>query len=140
MILCYACRQESSITALQETPRSSGLKQMPNIRWSLEEPSGRVRGRIEESRGDKDSTRRPAESTGLDPWGLPEAEPPTKEQAWAGQSLLPSLNICTKCAALSSCGFYNNWSRGLHRICCLPVGPITLTGPSCLASVGEDMP
>ena len=26
------------------------------------------------------------ESTNLDPWGLPEIEPPTKEQAWVGLS------------------------------------------------------
>ena len=28
-------------------------------------------------------TKTPTESTNLDPWGLPETELPTKEQAWA---------------------------------------------------------
>jgi hypothetical protein len=36
-------------------------------------------GRIEEPRGDRDSTRRPTESTNLELWGLPETEPPTTE-------------------------------------------------------------
>ena len=33
---------------------------------------------------DRDSTRRPTESTNLDPWGLPETELPIKEHTWAG--------------------------------------------------------
>jgi len=39
---------------------------------------GRVGGRIEELRGDRDSTRRPTEPINLNPWGLPETEPTTK--------------------------------------------------------------
>jgi len=37
------------------------------------------RGRTDEPGDDKDSTRRPAELTNLNPWGLPETELPTKE-------------------------------------------------------------
>ena len=50
----------------------------------LLESCGRVGGRIEEPEEDRDSTGRPTESTNLDLWGLPETEPLTKEQAWAG--------------------------------------------------------
>jgi hypothetical protein len=39
------------------------------------ESCGRIGGRIEKA----NSTGRPIESTNLDPWGLPETEPPTKE-------------------------------------------------------------
>ena len=40
--------------------------------------------KIEGPKVDRDSTGRPRESTNLDPWGLPETEPPGKEHAWAG--------------------------------------------------------
>ena len=57
----------------------------------LREARGRVVGRIEGLGGDKDSTRRPTESTNLDPWGLPETEPPTKELTWS--ELRPPVHI-----------------------------------------------
>ena len=50
----------------------------------LQESCRRVGGRIEGPQEDSDSTGRPTKSTNLDPWGLPETEPPTKKQAWAG--------------------------------------------------------
>jgi hypothetical protein len=45
----------------------------------LRESCGRVGGRIEGSKEDRDSTERPTETINLDPWELPEIEPPTKE-------------------------------------------------------------
>jgi hypothetical protein len=45
---------------------------------------GRVREKNDELEEDRKSTERPTESTNLDPLGLPETEPSTKEQAWAG--------------------------------------------------------
>jgi len=44
---------------------------------------GRVRGRIEGPKGDRNSTEKPTESTHLNPWEFPETEPPTKKHTWA---------------------------------------------------------
>jgi hypothetical protein len=41
-------------------------------------------GNIQGHRGDQNFKERPTESTNLDPWGLSEYEPPTKEYTWAG--------------------------------------------------------
>jgi len=41
-----------------------------------------VVGRIKEPEGDRNSTGKPIESSPL--WGLPDIEPPTREQTWAG--------------------------------------------------------
>ena len=46
----------------------------------LSEFDGQVWGRIEAHEQDRDYIQNPTESTNLDPWGLPEIEPPTKEQ------------------------------------------------------------
>jgi hypothetical protein len=62
----------------------------------LIESYGRVGGRIEEPKGDRDSIGRPIESTNLDPWGLSEAKLPIKEHTWAG----PTLAIHTYVPAL----------------------------------------
>ena len=43
---------------------------------------GRIRRRIEGLLGDGNPIGRPTVSTNLDPWELPETEPPTKEHAW----------------------------------------------------------
>jgi hypothetical protein len=45
----------------------------------LGESFGRVGGRIEGPKGDRDITGRPTEPANLDCWGLSETEPPTKE-------------------------------------------------------------
>jgi hypothetical protein len=39
----------------------------------------------------RDATRRPTESTNLNPWELPETEPPIKEKTWTGSR--PSTSI-----------------------------------------------
>ena len=91
----------------------------------VEELGEELGKRIDGPKEDRDSIERPKESTNLDPWGVPETEPPTKEQAWD----LSPLHICSRCAQL-----------GLH------VGPpvseavnlLPLKGLPCLASVGED--
>lgn len=86
-----------------------------------------------------DSTRRPTESN-LDPWGLPETPSTSKEQSRAGPNChLSCFHIC-RCTAWSSYGSPNNWSRGLPWLCCLPMDCAPLTGLSCLASEGEDVP
>ena len=41
----------------------------PNSGWSLGTLDRRTEGRIEGPEGDRNSTRRPTESTNLDPWG-----------------------------------------------------------------------
>jgi hypothetical protein len=49
----------------------------------LEESCGRV-GRIEGLDKDREFTERPTKSTNLNPWGLPETEPLTKEHTKNG--------------------------------------------------------
>ena len=52
--------------------------------WTeVRDPYGRVRGRIEGAEGDGNPIGRPTVSTNLDPWELPETEPPTKEHTLA---------------------------------------------------------
>jgi hypothetical protein len=49
----------------------------------LEELCGRVGGRIERTKEDRDFIARPTNSTNLDPWLLPETEPPEpKSMDW----------------------------------------------------------
>ena len=43
-----------------------------------------VRGKIEGAEGDGNPIGSPTVSTNLDPWELPEKEPPTKEHTQAG--------------------------------------------------------
>jgi hypothetical protein len=53
--------------------------------WTeVRDPYGRVRGRIEGTKGGGNSIGRPTVLTNLDPWGLSETEPPTKEHTLAG--------------------------------------------------------
>jgi hypothetical protein len=54
----------------------------------LGESYGRVGGRISGPEGDRNSTGRPTMSTNLDPWEVPETEPPTKRHTRAGPRLL----------------------------------------------------
>jgi hypothetical protein len=72
MILCYVCRQESSMAILWEALPSSWLRQMqtPTAKQWVELGSsyGRIEGRIVGPEGNKNSTGRPTESTNLDPW------------------------------------------------------------------------
>jgi hypothetical protein len=83
MILSYACRQENSITILWETLPSSWLKQMQRP-TEHGQSYGRVGERIEGPRGERDSTRRPSESTNLNHCELSETEPQTKKSTQAG--------------------------------------------------------
>jgi hypothetical protein len=51
------------------------------------------------------------------------------------------LLICSRCAAWSSCGSTTTGEGPVpESVACMPVGPILLTGPSCLASVGKHVP
>jgi hypothetical protein len=49
----------------------------------LKDFCGRVGGIIEGPKRDRNSMGRPTELTNLDPWGLSETEPTTKEHKWA---------------------------------------------------------
>ena len=66
-------------------PVAADLKQMQRPtgkHWTeLRESYGRVGGRIEATGGVRNSTGRSPESTNLDPWGLPETDPPNREHA-----------------------------------------------------------
>ena len=44
---------------------------------------GKFRGKNEGTEGDSNPIGRPTVSTNLDPWELPETEPPTKEHTWS---------------------------------------------------------
>jgi hypothetical protein len=50
----------------------------------VEDPYGKVSGRIEGAKGDHNPIGRTKVSTNLDPWELPETELPTKEHTWGG--------------------------------------------------------
>jgi hypothetical protein len=51
-----------------------------NRHWTeFGDPYERVRGRIEGPQGDDNPKGRPAMSTNLNPWELPETEPPIKD-------------------------------------------------------------
>jgi hypothetical protein len=93
---------------------------------------------VEELRkGLGDFTGRPTESTMLDPWGLPETEPPTKEQAWAGPGP-PHTYVAD--VQLSLHAGPPTTGAGAYPDFCMPADPISLTEPLCLASVGGDVP
>jgi hypothetical protein len=104
----------------------------------LEKSCSRAGKRIEGPSGDKNSTRRPTESTNLDPWELPETESATKGHTWARPRPPSPLHICSRCAAWSSYRAPNNWTGGYPWPCFLPVYLAPLTGLSCLIS--EDVP
>ena len=80
------------------------------------------------------------QSTNLDPCGLPETKPPTKEQAHAGPKAPahmyehPGLHVGPPTTGITEMG------PVLEFVICHPVGPIPLTGLACLASVREDTP
>ena len=57
----------------------------------LRKSSGRVGRRKEGPKKDKDATGRPAEPTNLEPWGLPEPEPLTKEWEQDGSRPPPHM-------------------------------------------------
>jgi hypothetical protein len=50
----------------------------------VRDTGGRVRGKIEATKGDDNPTGRPTVSINLDPLELPESNPPTKEHTLAG--------------------------------------------------------
>jgi hypothetical protein len=74
MMLCCACRQEPSIAVLWEAQPSSWLRQMQILTYPGGDPYGRVSGRFGGPQGDGNPTGRPAVSTNLNPWQLPETK------------------------------------------------------------------
>jgi hypothetical protein len=88
--------------------------------------------------GSRDSTRRPTETTNLNPWGLPGTETSTKKQAQADLDLLQSssksvfdLHVGPPTSRVGTVP---------ESIAYLPENPIPLTGLPCLASVVEFVP
>jgi hypothetical protein len=49
----------------------------------IEDSYGRVRKKFVGPKGNRNHTRRSTVSNNLDPWGLSNTEPPTKEHPWA---------------------------------------------------------
>jgi len=62
IILCYACRQEPSINCHLRASSSSKWKQMQNPTAKHQVKLRKSCGRIEETGGVKDTTRRPTEA------------------------------------------------------------------------------
>ena len=83
MMLCYACRQEPSLSPESLRPAADG-NGCSEQQMEFSESCGRVGERIKGAGGVMDTTRRPTESTKLGPWGLMETKPPTKEHVWLG--------------------------------------------------------
>ena len=111
VILCYACRQESSITVSWEASSSSRWKQIERPaakhQTELRTSWGRVGDRIEPAAWVKNITRRLTESTNLGPQGSRRLGP----QAGTMQGLdLDILHIFNKCSAWSLCDSPNKWS------------------------------
>ena len=124
-MLCYACREESSMAVFWEDLPSSWLKQ---IHWTeLWNSYGRVGGRVCTPLEDQ-------QSTNLDPWGLSEIKPPIK-----GHMDLVPHHIYSRCVDWSS------WGPTLTGVGCIHdciAGlwiHFLLTGLLCLVSVGEDV-
>jgi hypothetical protein len=144
MILCYACRQEPSMTVFWEASSRSWWRQMqrPTAKHQSEpgESCGRVGDRSEQVRGVKDMRRRCTESTNLVPWGLTEI---LGHQPRNMQELdLDPLQICSKCTDWFSCGYPNRWSGSCLSLCFLPLDPLPTNWTACTgwASVGENVP
>ena len=129
-LLCLH-RQGPRITVFWEAPLSSWQKQMHRpTTIQLRESYKSVRGRIEESRGDRGSTRRPSESTNLDPWSFQKLNHQTKN-IQERPLHTPPLHICSRCASWSLCASNNNWSWGCPWLYCLPVAILFPSGSGC---------
>jgi hypothetical protein len=80
-LFVYDCRQEPSITVSQNGSSSCRWKQKQRTTTKpqavLWEHCGRMRDKIEPTRGIKVTTRKPTESIDFGPWELTDTEPPT---------------------------------------------------------------
>lgn len=87
LMLCFAYKQELNMSVFCET-NSSWLRQMQILtlkHWmKIEDPHGRVRVRIEETKEDGKHIGRPTVSTTLDTWKPWETKIATKEHTWDG--------------------------------------------------------
>jgi hypothetical protein len=137
MILCYACRQEPSVTVSWW----GFIQQMEADTETLSQTSGGVQGvlwklGIEVSKEEGSRT----------PWENPQHQLTWghgAHRAWATnqgayRSWTWTLHICSKWAAWSSCGSPNKWSGSC--LCSFPLDPFPLPGLPRWASVGEDVP
>jgi hypothetical protein len=138
VILCYACRQESASHGCSLRGSIQQLTQRDaetHSQWTeLGDSYGRVGGRIAGPKGDWNSTRRPAESTNLDPWQSQSLnhQPKSIHKLDIGQ-----LNICNRCESSSSCGSQTTrvGVGEYPKSCCLSVGYILRAVLLCLTSV-----
>jgi len=92
MILCHACKQKTSIAFSWEAWCSSRWKEMQRSTGKHQaefgEPCGRVKNRIDQARGVKNTTGRHTDSSNLGPGILTEFEPPIREHAGTGPRIL----------------------------------------------------
>ena len=129
MILCYACRQEPSITVCWETSSSSGWRQMQRRTAKCQVELGVLRkcGGIELNKieGSRTLSQLTWDHGGL--WVL-------DHQSGSRQDL---LHICSKYAAWCSCGSPNKWNWGCLSLCSLQLGPLPPTWTALLALSGR---
>lgn len=116
---CYTCKQDPGINCpLRGSPQQLTKTNAEAHSQTLnraQESCGRVRGRIEGPKEDRDPTRRPIESANLEPWG-------SQRLKWRVRDPDP-LHKCRRFVAQSLCRFPNNWNGCCPWICCLPVDP-----------------
>jgi hypothetical protein len=91
----------------------------------------------EEHKEDRDSIGRPAESINLDPWDFQRLNHQLKRDHGLD---LGTPHICSRSVTWSSCRSPRQLERGLSLSLLLPMDLVPLTGPPCVASVGEDVP
>jgi hypothetical protein len=136
IILCYVCRQNPGIAILWELHPavnrnrcSHKLDGAQGILWNSWE-------RIEGPKENRDSTRKPTDSTNLDYWEFQRLNHQPKSKH--GLYLPPPcpLHICSRYTAWSSCESPKSRALSLNL---LPAY-VSLTRLLCLASVEEDMP
>jgi hypothetical protein len=85
LMLRCACWQELSMAAVwMALPAADWDKDIltPNHWTEFEDHYGRVRGRMEGTEGDTNSTERPTVSTNVDHWYIPETQSPIKDHTW----------------------------------------------------------
>jgi hypothetical protein len=138
LILWYACRQEPSIIAsLGASAAADGCicrdpQPTSGRAWVVLWQSEGIK--VSKWEGVKDSTRRPTVSNNLGPWGLTEPQPPPGSMEEIDLDL---LHICNKCAAWSSCGCPNKWSRGYLSLCSSSLDPLPTTWTAWLGLSGS---
>ena len=102
----------------------------------LPDSDGRIGGRIADSTMDKNCTRRPTESTNLNPWVSQSLSHQTKNIH--GLDLGLSAHMEQMCRLVFMWAM-NSWDRAYTKSSCLYIGYILLAGLPCLDSVEEEV-